>query len=100
MKDKKVKFTEHQENITETALNNLDILDEVAKMPQYDDLLATVPEEDHPKLQEALEAMSEPWQDVYDHIVKVLENPESRLEFRKQCLERDWGRKQAKKTKE
>ena len=94
MKDKKATFKEQTvENITDTKLENVDLLEEVAKMPQYDDLLNTVPEEDHEKLQEALDAMAEPWQDLYDHIAAVLADKEKQRIFKQQCLERDWSRK-------
>ena len=94
MKKKKFKFKDQTvENIKETKLDNVHILEEVGKLPEYDELIAMVPEEDHPKLQETLLQMSEPWQDVYDHITTILADPKLQADFKKKCLERDWRRK-------
>ncbi len=88
-KSKEAKFKEsvYTKN-TEGNPNDVDVLEQVQKMEGYDEIIAQVPEEDHDKLFEAVEAIAGDWQVIADMIQAVYESPESQREFKKMAAEK------------
>ena len=88
-KDKKTKFKEstYSKEI-EGDPWDVDVLEQVQMMDGYDEIIASVPEEDHDALFEAVEGIAADWQVVADMIQAVYRSPEMQKEFKKQAAEK------------
>lgn len=88
-KNKETKFHEsvYKKNI-DGKPDDVDVLEQVQKMDAYDDIIDKVPEEDHDKLFEAVDAIAGDWQVIADMIQKVYESPQAQREFKKMAVEK------------
>ena len=88
-KSKETKFREsvYKKN-TDGRPDDVDVLEQVQKMDAYDDIIDKVPEEDHDKLFEAVEAIAGDWQVLADMIQQIYESPEAQREFKKMAAEK------------
>ncbi len=88
-KSKETKFHEsvYKKN-TDGRPDDVDVLEQVQKMDAYDDIIDKVPEEDHDKLFEAVEAIAGDWQVLADMIQKIYESKEAQEEFKKMAAEK------------
>ena len=92
MEEKKSKETKFKESTYEKNIEgdpwDVDVLEQVQQMDGYDDIIASVPEEDHDALYEAVEALAGDWQVVADMIQAVYRSPKMQAEFKKQAGEK------------
>ena len=88
-KSKETKFKEsvYKKNIDGNP-NDVDVLEQVQKMEGYDEIISQVPEEDHDKLFEAVEAIAGDWQVIADMIQGIYDSPDSQQEFKKMAAEK------------
>jgi predicted DNA binding protein len=94
-KSKETKFHEsvYKKNI-DGKRDDVDVLEQVQKMDAYDDIIDKVPEEDHDKLFEAVDAIAGDWQVIADMIQEVYSSPENIAEFKKMAIDK-FGNKQS-----
>ena len=92
MEDKKDKNTKFKESTYEKNIEgdpwDVDVLEQVQKMDDYDKLIAQVPEEDHDKLFEAVQGVADDWQVLADMIQSIYKSPEAQELFKKQAAEK------------